>query len=54
MRQSHLTKAAVLAAWDEGPMLRYWSGRPVIAGPYHRNIEGILDTMRAHVKGGAV
>ncbi len=38
---------AVLAVRDQGPMVRYWSGRPVVAGPYHRNMEGILDTMRA-------
>jgi hypothetical protein len=39
---------AILTAWDQGPMVRYWSGRPVVAGPYHRNMEGILDTMRAY------
>lgn len=39
---------AVLAVWDQGPMVRYWSKRPVLAGPYHPNIEGILDTLRAY------
>lgn len=36
-----------LAVWDQGPLVKYWSGRPVVAGPYHRNMEGITDTMRA-------
>ncbi|MFH1998156.1 MAG: hypothetical protein ABIK28_00680 [Planctomycetota bacterium] len=39
---------AILAVWDQGPMVRYWSKRPVVAGPYHRNIEGIMDTMHAY------
>ena len=39
---------AVLAPWDAGPLVQYWSGRPVIAGPYHRDMEGILDTLRAY------
>ncbi|MHC4943233.1 MAG: hypothetical protein ACYTG7_09475 [Planctomycetota bacterium] len=42
------TDPAVMTVWDEGPMIRYWSGRPVVAGPYHRNMEGILDTMMAY------
>ena len=39
---------AVLASWDHGPMIRYLTGLPVIAGPYHRNMAGILDTFRAY------
>ncbi len=43
-----VTPQAVLAAWDFGPMVKHWSGRPVIAGPYHGNMEGVLDTMTAY------
>ena len=41
----------IMAVWDQGPMVSYWSGRPVVAGPYHRNMQGILDTMLAYTAG---
>lgn len=43
--------SAVLASWGQGPLVKYWSGRPVVAGPYHRNMAGILDSMRAYTAG---
>jgi hypothetical protein len=40
-------RPTALSVWDQGPLVKHWSGRPVVAGPYHRNMEGIMDTMRA-------
>lgn len=31
---------------DQGPLLMYQSGQPVISGPYHRHSGGIFDTYR--------
>ncbi|MEM9073600.1 MAG: hypothetical protein AAGE52_34230 [Myxococcota bacterium] len=39
--------AVVLASIDLGPELLYRTGASVVASPYHRNVEGILDTRRA-------
>lgn len=35
-------RRAILCEEGEGPMLLYYTGLPVIAGPYHRAIEGIV------------
>ncbi|MFH1417624.1 MAG: hypothetical protein ABII12_04975 [Planctomycetota bacterium] len=40
------TRTAILCEDGEGPSLLYWTGLPVVAAPYHRALEGILEVSR--------
>jgi hypothetical protein len=42
-----LDQGVVLAAIDHGPEILWRSGASVVASPYHRNVDGILDTLDA-------
>jgi len=44
-------KGIVLAALNYGPELLWRTGHSVVAGPYHRNRDGILDTLDFMEKG---
>ena len=39
-------RRAILCEEGEGPMLLYYTGLPVVAGPYHRAIDGIVETAK--------
>jgi hypothetical protein len=42
-----LREGVVLAAIDQGPEILWRADATVVASPYHRNVEGILDTLDA-------
>lgn len=36
-------RRAILCDEGEGPALMYWTGLPVVAAPYHRGLQGVLE-----------
>lgn len=38
--------STIMCEYDAGPILLYETGLPVVAGPYHRGLEGIVDVAR--------
>lgn len=43
-------RQAILCEEGEGPMLLYDTGRPVVAAPYHRAIDGIVEAARFYAE----
>jgi asparagine N-glycosylation enzyme membrane subunit Stt3 len=41
-------EGSVLAMWDQGAHLMYYAGAPVVASGYHRNLDGIHDSLRLY------
>jgi hypothetical protein len=39
-------RRAILSEDGEGPALLYWTGMPVVATPYHRALDGLMETAR--------
>jgi hypothetical protein len=42
-------RPAVMTPWWVGPQVLYETGRPVVASPYHGNLEGIADSARFYL-----
>jgi hypothetical protein len=42
----HSNRRAILSEEGEGPALLYWTGLPVVAAPYHRALDGVMQASR--------